>query len=115
MKTRLLAALTALSLSAFAGISARADEPDSTLEWLRPGYVMDVILVQAPRPEAATAAAGEIVLASQEPGYVQEVVVVRANRSEVLARARGAALQAALERQALAADSAGRALGTPAR
>ena len=88
MKTRLIATLSALSLSAFAGVSAKAEEASAELAWQQPGYVMEVVVVTAKRPAvAAVAETSDAPLAWQEPGYVQEVVVVRASRSEVLAAA----------------------------
>jgi hypothetical protein len=88
MKTRLIATLSALSLSAFAGVSANADEATSELAWQQPGYVTEVVIVTASRPQApAPAAATDGVLAWQEPGYVEEVVIVKASRREVLAAA----------------------------
>jgi hypothetical protein len=109
MKTRLFATLTALSLSAYAGASAQAENSGASLAWQQPGYVQEVVVVTAPRPnsvgadETATTQAGAVIeaaaanedvtLAWQEPGYVPEVVVVTASRSEVLAKAREAALK----------------------
>jgi hypothetical protein len=114
MKTRTIATLTALTLAAFAGTSARAEDTAVTLEWQQPGYVMDVVVVTAPRPTAvmhtaapaatahAAAAPGETsTLARLEPGYVEEVVVVTASRSEAIAELRAAARQIAMARAAL--------------
>ncbi|HUF73061.1 MAG TPA: hypothetical protein VMR74_09200 [Gammaproteobacteria bacterium] len=90
MNTRLIATLSALSLSAFAGVSANAEQATSELAWQQPGYVTEVVIVTAPRPKAPepAMAAADGVLAWQEPGYVEEVVVVMASRREVLAAAR---------------------------
>jgi hypothetical protein len=123
MKTRLITTLAAITLAAFAGTSARADESGVTLEWQQPGYVMDVIVVTAPRPQIAAlteeveaAATEEVALAWQQPGYVQEVVIAKASRSEVLAQARRAAIEAALARDALFRSGASwTTLGTPTR
>ena len=105
MNIRLIATLTTLSLTALASTSLRAEDAEVTLEWQKPGYVMDVIVVSTPRllvePEAVavdSAATGEVALAWQEAGYVLEVVVATASRSEVLAAARKTAMLAALER-----------------
>jgi hypothetical protein len=109
MKTRTIATLTALTLAAFAGTSARAEDSAVTLEWQQPGYVMDVVVVTAPRPTAMTIAAAPAAtatgatptLARLEPGYVEEVVVVTASRSQAIAEYREAARQAVLARAAL--------------
>jgi hypothetical protein len=89
MKTRLIATLSALSLSAFAGVSARAEDVGTALAWQQPGYVMEVVVATAPRPTPVVRAVPTLdgTLAWQEPGYVEEVVVVKASRSEVLAAA----------------------------
>jgi hypothetical protein len=130
MKTRLFASLTALTLSAFAGTSAQAEDSAVTLEWQRPGYVMDVVVVTAPRPTAASAqaqanagtqdiaATGTVALAWQEPAYVEEVVVVTASRSAVLAEFRAATREAWIARAALTAPATGswkNWAGAPAR
>ena len=131
MKTRLIATLTALTLTALAGTSVRAEDSEATLEWQKPGYVMDVIVVTAPRPKIVTAietadqatdatatatATENVELAWQQPGYVEEVVIAKASRSEVLAEARKAAIKAALARQAYFKDRVGAsALGAPGR
>lgn len=98
MKTRLIATLTALTLTGFAGTSAHADDNEVVLEWQQPGYVMEVVRVTAKRPEATPASGTEAALteetavttdvlpAWQQPGYEPEVVVVTASRSEVLAK-----------------------------
>jgi hypothetical protein len=126
MKTRLFTTLTALTLSAFAGTSAFAEESGVTLEWQQPGYVMDVVVVTAPRPatiaqdvaiaqDEAQSVTDEATPAWQEAGYVQEVVIVTASRSEMLAQARADAIEAAIARQKAVRGTAWRnALGTPA-
>ena len=122
MKTRLIATLTALTLTAWAGTSAQAEESAVALEWQQPGYVMDVVLATAPRPKTVVSTpveptgAADIVLASEQDGYVMDVVVVRASRSEVLAHAHAAARQAALARQEIFRNRAiWHVLGAPAR
>lgn len=86
MKTRLIAVLSALSISAFASVSARAGDAGDELAWQQPGYVMEVVVVTAPRPKAPVAEArtSDATLAWQQPGYVEEVVVARASRSAIL-------------------------------
>lgn len=96
MNTRLIATLTALTLAAFAGTSARADDSDVTLEWQQPGYVVEVITVTAKRPQLTpeagtdaaikeeTAVTTDVTPAWQEPGYEPELLVVTASRSQVL-------------------------------
>lgn len=86
MKTRPIATLSALSLGALAGVSARAEDTVAELAWQQPGYVMEVVVVTAPRPKAPVVEARnfDATLAWQQPGYVEEVVVVRASRSAVL-------------------------------
>jgi hypothetical protein len=88
--------LTALTLSAFAGASARAEGSAVTVE--QPGEAIEVIVVRAKRPATlitdeapATEATGEITMAWQEPGFVEEVIVVTASRSEGLAAMRAEA------------------------
>jgi hypothetical protein len=97
MNTRLIATLSTLTLAAFAGTAARADESEVTLEWQQPGYEMEVVRVTAKRPEltpeAGTEAAvmeevavtTDVTPAWQEPGYEPEIIVVTASRSEALA------------------------------
>jgi len=89
MKTRLIATLSTLSLAALAGASAKAEDAANELAWQQPGYVMEVVVVTAPRLKAPVAAAetSDATLAWQQPGYIQEVVVATASRSEVLAAA----------------------------
>jgi hypothetical protein len=107
MKTRKIATLTALTLAAFAGTSARAEGSAVSLE--QPVDGIEVIVVRAKRPatlitdeapatEAAAVAAapapeatGEVTMAWQEPGFVEEVIVVTASRSEGLAAMRAEA------------------------
>lgn len=123
MKTRLIATLTAFALAALAGTSAGAEDSGVTLEWQQPGYVMDVIVVTAQRPQTASAVeetdavtTESGALAWQQPGYVTEVVIATASRSEVLAQARRAAIKAALARDALIQGGAKwNALGFPSR
>ena len=107
MKTRLIAALTALGLVAALASTARADTSAGTLAWQEPGYVMEVVMVSAPRSATVPAYA--------EPGYVMEVVVVTASRGEAIARAREAAREAALMRQELLGDEVLNVVGAPAR
>jgi hypothetical protein len=89
MNTRLIATLSALSLSAFAGVSARAEDVGTQLAWQQPGYVMEVVVATAPRPTQVVREVPTLdgTLAWQQPGYVEEVVVAKATRSEVLAAA----------------------------
>jgi len=90
MKARLLVNLSLLTLTALAGTAAHAaDEEISKPAWQNPDYVMEVVVVTAPRPSALapTGPTEETTLAWQEPGYVQEVVVVKASRSRLLAAA----------------------------
>lgn len=89
MNARLIATLSALPLTAFAGVSAASEDVGVELAWQQPGYVTEVVIATAPRPKAPAAGteATDISLARLEPGYVEEVVVVRASRSEVLAAA----------------------------
>lgn len=122
MKTRLIATLTALTLTAWAGTSARAEETALAPEWQQPGYVMDVVIVKAKRPQttfaipAAAADTSGVELASEQDGYVMDVVIVRASRSQALAEVRAAARQAALARQELFRNGAiWQTLGAPAR
>ncbi len=123
MNTRLIATLTALSLTALAGANAHADESTVTLAWQQPGYVEEVVVVKAKRPETAAtvtettaaAVATDATLAWQEPGYVEDVVIARASRSEVLAAYRSAIFEAARERQGLIRGAAWNATGYPAR
>lgn len=120
MKTRKFATLTALTLSAFAGTSALAEDSGVVLEWQQPGYVMEVVIVTAPRPtitqDNAEDATGEVTLAWQQAGYVEEVVIVRANRSEVLAQARADAIRAAIARGEATQGTAWKnVLGAPPR
>lgn len=122
MKNRLIATLTALSLTAVAGATAQAAEP--VLAWQEPGYVGEAVIVTARRP-ASFAAGAEIVyadptaesdqtLARKEPGYVMEVVIASASRSEVLAEAREAMLEAARARMEIALTP-GALTGSPVR
>jgi hypothetical protein len=97
MKTRLIATLSTLTLAAFAGTTARADETGVTLEWQQPGYAMEVVRVTAKRPDLTpvagtetavtegTAVTTDVTPAWQEPGYEPELIVVTASRSEALA------------------------------
>jgi hypothetical protein len=90
MKVRRIVTLLALTLAALPGVSAWADDAATTPAWQEPGYVMDVVIVTAPRPTSTTAAetaetSGDVALAWQEPGYVEDVVVVTASRREVRA------------------------------
>ena len=86
MTTKTLTTLSALMLAAFAGTQAAAEERDAELAWQQPGYVMEVVVVTAPRPKNAGVAesTADATLAWQQPGYTQEVVIVRASRREVL-------------------------------
>jgi len=110
MKTRLIATLTALTLSIAAGTSARA-EGEAVLEWQQPGYVMEVVTVTAERPsvgaEETAASNADGTLAWQQPGYVMEVVVTTASRNDLLA--------AREHRTMIARGNAWNALGAPAR
>ena len=88
MKTRLITALTALTLTGLTSAAALADTDSESLAWQQPGYVEEVVIVTAPRPTQVLRVSADTPLASQQPGYVEEVVIVRASRSEVLANAR---------------------------
>ena len=86
MNTRRLVTLTVLTSAALTGLAARAQVSTAALEWQKPGYVTEVVVVTASRSdriagtdaavtastEAADAAlaADEVTLAWQEPGYV---------------------------------------------
>lgn len=83
MNARILATTFALTLTVFAGASAKADAGTTELAWQQPGYVMEVVIATAARP-AATSDATDTTLAWQEPGYMQEVVVATASRKEAL-------------------------------
>jgi hypothetical protein len=121
MKTRHLATLTALILTATAGATARADQ--ATLAWQEAGYVEEMVIVTGQRPApidhgvevvyADSAPSSDSSLAWKQSGYVGEVVVATASRSTVLAEAREAMLEAArLRNRTIRPDSA---MGTPAR
>jgi hypothetical protein len=124
MKTRLITALTALTLAAGAAASARADESGVMLEWQKPGYVMDVVRVTAKRsdftPDAGTQAAvreeaavtTDVTPAWQEPGYEPELIVVTASRSEAQAKFWADARERAARNPRLPAWSG---FGAPAR
>jgi hypothetical protein len=80
MKARLIPSLIALTLTAFAGAAAKADETTATLAWQEPGYVMDVVVATAPRVTPAVKPSTAV----ETSDYVGEVVVVTASRSDVL-------------------------------
>jgi hypothetical protein len=116
MKTRTIATLTALTLTAFAGTSARAGDAAVTLA--QPGEDIEIIVVTAKRPATlisddayttetaavaatpAPAATGAVTMAWQEPGFVEEVIVVTASRGEALAAMREVARVRWMERAA---------------
>jgi hypothetical protein len=97
MEVKLIKILSALALTAIAGVSAHADEAEPKLAWQEPGYVEEVVIARAPRflarsttaTDYTTAAASTdgLTLAWQESGYEEEVVVAKASRREVLAEA----------------------------
>lgn len=87
MKTRTIATLTALTLSAFTGLSAQA--ADSTVSVAEPVDGIEVIVVRAKRPE--TLIADEI-----------EVITVTATRADQLAAIRELAREGFLARAATA-------------
>ena len=115
MKTGLFTTLSAVTLILSAATAVQADDTGGTLEWQQPGYVMDVIIVTAPRPALPTVTAEAATLAWQEPDYVTEVVIVQASRAEVLAEFRAAARESARARQAIFARGAWNAMGAPVR
>lgn len=78
MKAKLIPSLFALTLTAFTGTTAQAEEGQAKPAWQEPGYVMEVVIATAPR----------VTLASEQTDYVGEVVIVTASRSEVLAARR---------------------------
>lgn len=131
MKTRLFATLTALTLSAYAGASAHADESEVALAWQQPGYAPEIVIVTAPRPktiatadsttgtagaaEDTAAPAKDLAPVSQAPRDEPEIVVVTASRSEVLAKARAAREKALARRARFDRGASPNTLGAPAR
>jgi len=105
MKARLIPSLFALTLTAFAGATAQADDGQAILASQQPGYVMEVVIATAPR----------VTIASEQPGYVQEVVVVTASRSEALATRREQLAAAAAEWLKRPINERRALMGIPAR
>ena len=89
MNAKLIPGLLALTLTAFAGTAAHADEDQVTPAWQEPGYVMEVVIATAPR----------VTLATEPSDYVGEVVIVTASRSELLAARRELFAAVAANRQ----------------
>jgi len=65
MKTRLIATVSALMLTALAGTSVRAGDAEATLAWQQPGYVMEVVVVTASRSEVLAAVRKEAIAAAR--------------------------------------------------
>jgi hypothetical protein len=84
MNARLIAAFGLLTLTGVARAEAPSQDSETELAYKQPGYVMEVVVVTAPRPAATRSEPEDVVLAREQPGYVEEVVIVRASRSEVL-------------------------------
>jgi hypothetical protein len=131
MNTRRLVTLTVLTSAALTGLAARAQVSAAALEWQKPGYVTEVVVVTASRSDRtantgadaaltastdaadAAVAADEVTLAWQEPGYVQEVVTVTVNRNDYLEAARARVRELALAGKRIEHPSLW--LGTPSR
>jgi hypothetical protein len=112
MKTRTIATLTALSLSVFAGLSARAESAAVTVA--QPVDGIEVIVVRAKRPdtlitdEAPVAEAAPIAAApASEATDEIEVILVTATRADQLAAIRELAREAMAARAAMTPRTGG--------
>jgi hypothetical protein len=107
MKTRTIATLTALTLSALTGLSAQAEGSAGTVA--QPVDGIEVIVVRAKRPETlitdeATVAEAAPIAAAPASGTADEieVITVTATRADQLAAIRELAREAFLARAAAA-------------